>query len=147
MKKTILILFLALASIGMNAQTALPKVYNESIDPIKQIEQTVSKASGSKKFSYCAEEKADKVNRKNGQGTDCENSRELAFAVKFKDFVAVFGFFKLVYNVRAAHDKSEKIGCANFDKNSRRIDENCPMSRKRKTDGNINQRCGNNKDK
>ena len=49
MKKTILILFLALASIGMNAQTALPKVYNESIDPIKQIEQTVSKASGSKK--------------------------------------------------------------------------------------------------
>mgnify|MGYP003402462952 CR=1 FL=1 len=49
MKKTILILFLAFVSIGMKAQTALPKVYNENIDPIKQIEQTVSKASGNKK--------------------------------------------------------------------------------------------------
>ena len=49
MKKNILILLLALVSIGMNAQTALPKVYNENIDPIKQIERTVSKASGSKK--------------------------------------------------------------------------------------------------
>lgn len=44
MKKTILILFLALASFGMKAQTQLPKVYNEKVDPIAQIDQAVAKA-------------------------------------------------------------------------------------------------------
>lgn len=49
MKKTILILFLALASIGMKAQTQLPKVYNEKADPIAQIDQAVAKAAKGKK--------------------------------------------------------------------------------------------------
>ena len=44
MKKTILFLFLALASFGMKAQTQLPKVYNEKVDPIAQIDQAVAKA-------------------------------------------------------------------------------------------------------
>ena len=49
MRKALFTLVLALACLGVNAQTALPKVYNESIDPLKQIEQTVSKASKNKK--------------------------------------------------------------------------------------------------
>ena len=49
MKKAFFTLVLALACLGVNAQTALPKVYNESIDPLKQIEQTVGKASKNKK--------------------------------------------------------------------------------------------------
>ena len=49
MKKAFFTLVLTLACLGVNAQTALPKVYNESIDPLKQIEQTVGKASKNKK--------------------------------------------------------------------------------------------------
>ena len=49
MKKAFFTLVLALACLGVNAQTALPKVYNESIDPLKQIEQTVGKVSKNKK--------------------------------------------------------------------------------------------------
>ena len=49
MKKAFFTLVLALACLGVNAQTALPKVYNESIEPLKQIEQTVGKASKNKK--------------------------------------------------------------------------------------------------
>ena len=49
MKKVLFTLVLALACLGMNAQTPLPKVYDESIDPLKQIEQTVSRASKNKK--------------------------------------------------------------------------------------------------
>ena len=49
MKKVFLAIVLALTHLGMNAQTSLPKVYNENIDPIKQIEQAVSKASNNQK--------------------------------------------------------------------------------------------------
>lgn len=49
MKKVFLAIVLALTHLGMNAQTLLPKVYNENIDPIKQIEQAVSKASNNQK--------------------------------------------------------------------------------------------------
>lgn len=49
MKKTILILAFALTCIWANAQTQLPKVYNEKIDPITQIDQAVSKAAKTKK--------------------------------------------------------------------------------------------------
>ena len=49
MKKTILILFLAIACLGMKAQTQLPKVYDEKADPIAQIDQAVAKAAKGKK--------------------------------------------------------------------------------------------------
>lgn len=49
MKKTILLLVLAISAIGMNAQTQLPKVYNEKINPMTQIDQAVAKAAKGKK--------------------------------------------------------------------------------------------------
>ena len=50
MKKTIFTLALALvANITIMAQTSLPKVYNEKINPMTQLDQTISKASKSKK--------------------------------------------------------------------------------------------------
>jgi uncharacterized protein YyaL (SSP411 family) len=49
MKKTILILAFALTCIWANAQTQLPKVYNEKIDPITQIDKAVAKATKAKK--------------------------------------------------------------------------------------------------
>ena len=39
--------------LGMNAQTALKKVYNEDINPIEQIEQAVVKAKSEGKFVVC----------------------------------------------------------------------------------------------
>lgn len=50
MKKTIFTLALALvANITIMAQSSLPKVYNEKINPMTQLDQTISKASKSKK--------------------------------------------------------------------------------------------------
>lgn len=50
MNKTIFTLALALvANITIMAQTSLPKVYNEKINPMTQLDQTISKASKSKK--------------------------------------------------------------------------------------------------
>lgn len=49
MKKTLLTLVLTMAFIGLNAQTPLPKVYNESINPLAQIDQALAKASKEKK--------------------------------------------------------------------------------------------------
>jgi uncharacterized protein YyaL (SSP411 family) len=49
MKKTILILAFALTCIWANAQTLLPKVYNEKIDPITQIDKAIAKAAKAKK--------------------------------------------------------------------------------------------------
>ena len=48
------LLFLVCAmGLGMNAQTALKKVYNEDINPIEQIEQAVVKAKSEGKFVVC----------------------------------------------------------------------------------------------
>lgn len=49
MKKVLFTFVFTLVCLGVNSQTPLPKVYNENIDPIKQIEQAISKASKSQK--------------------------------------------------------------------------------------------------
>lgn len=49
MRKTVLTLVFAMTFMGINAQTPLPKVYNESINPLTQIDQALAKASKEKK--------------------------------------------------------------------------------------------------
>ena len=50
MKKISLLLTLAfVACISISAQNALPKVYNENINPLEQIDNTIVKAKKSKK--------------------------------------------------------------------------------------------------
>ena len=53
MRKVIIILIAVLFSPSADAQTGLKKVYNEDINPIEQIEQTVAKAKSGGKFVVC----------------------------------------------------------------------------------------------
>ena len=53
MRKVIIILIAVLCSLSADAQTGLKKVYNEDINPIEQIEQTVAKAKSGGKFVVC----------------------------------------------------------------------------------------------
>ena len=53
MRKVIMILIFVLCSLSADAQTGLKKVYNEDINPIEQIEQTVAKAKSGGKFVVC----------------------------------------------------------------------------------------------
>jgi thioredoxin-related protein len=52
-KKLILSLLAVCFTLTTNAQTALKKVYNEDINPIEQIDQTVVKAKSEGKFVVC----------------------------------------------------------------------------------------------
>jgi len=52
-KKFFLSLLAGLFALSVNAQTALKKVYNESIDPIGQIDQALVKAKSEGKFVIC----------------------------------------------------------------------------------------------
>ena len=53
MRKVIIILIAVIFSLSADAQTGLKKVYNEDINPIEQIEQTVAKAKSGGKFVVC----------------------------------------------------------------------------------------------
>lgn len=53
MKKTAAIIFLMLMLITANAQTTLKKVYDESIDPVEQINKAVSEAKTSGRYVVC----------------------------------------------------------------------------------------------
>ena len=53
MRKVIIILIAVLFSLSADAQKGLKKVYNEDINPIEQIEQTVAKAKSGGKFVVC----------------------------------------------------------------------------------------------
>jgi thioredoxin-related protein len=53
MRKIIIILIAVLFSLSADAQTGLKKVYNDDINPIEQIEQTVAKAKSGGKFVVC----------------------------------------------------------------------------------------------
>ena len=53
MKKTIFTLLTVLMTVSMNAQTGLKKVYNEDINPLEQIDQTLVKAKSEGKFVVC----------------------------------------------------------------------------------------------
>ena len=53
MRKVIIILIAVLFSLSADAQTGMKKVYNEDINPIEQIEQTVAKAKSGGKFVVC----------------------------------------------------------------------------------------------
>ena len=54
MKKILAISVLSLLfAVGLQAQTALKKVYNEDINPIEQIDQAVAKAKSEGKFVIC----------------------------------------------------------------------------------------------
>ncbi|MBR4730099.1 MAG: thioredoxin family protein [Prevotella sp.] len=52
-RKLFLLLLVCAMGLGMNAQTALKKVYNEDINPVEQIEQAVVKAKSEGKFVVC----------------------------------------------------------------------------------------------
>lgn len=52
MKKTLFVLFLAVISI-VNANAQLPKVYDESIDPMAQIDNALKTAKSQDKFVVC----------------------------------------------------------------------------------------------
>ena len=52
-KKTLLSLLAFLLALTTNAQTALPKVYDEDVNPIQQIDQAVMKAKSEGKFVIC----------------------------------------------------------------------------------------------
>ena len=52
-KKMILLLSAVCFMLTMNAQTALKKVYDESVNPIEQIDQAVAKAKSEGKFVVC----------------------------------------------------------------------------------------------
>lgn len=52
-KKSFLSFLAFLFALMTNAQTALPKVYDENIDPIEQINQAVKKAKSEGKFVIC----------------------------------------------------------------------------------------------
>lgn len=53
MRKTIILLLVAMFAITVNAQTALKKVYNEDINPLEQIDQALVKAKANGKFVVC----------------------------------------------------------------------------------------------
>ena len=53
MKGTIIALITVFFSLAANAQTGLKKVYDESINPIEQIDQAVVKAKSEGKFVVC----------------------------------------------------------------------------------------------
>ena len=53
MKKVIISMVIGLVALTASAQTGLKKVYNEEIDPIEQIDQTVVKAKAEGKFVIC----------------------------------------------------------------------------------------------
>ena len=53
MKKIMIILLVVMLATTMNAQTGLKKVYNESINPLEQIDQAVVKAKSEGKFVIC----------------------------------------------------------------------------------------------
>lgn len=53
MRKTIILLLVAMFAITVNAQTALKKVYNEDINPLEQIDQALVKAKTNGKFVVC----------------------------------------------------------------------------------------------
>ena len=53
MRKIMILLLVAMFAITMNAQTALKKVYNEDINPLEQIDQTLVKAKANGKFVVC----------------------------------------------------------------------------------------------
>ena len=52
-KKFVLLLLGSMMVLGVHAQTALKKVYNEDINPVEQIEQAVVKAKSEGKFVVC----------------------------------------------------------------------------------------------
>lgn len=52
-KKLFIALFIATVALTVNAQTGLKKVYDESINPIEQIDQAVAKAKSEGKFVIC----------------------------------------------------------------------------------------------
>ena len=52
-KKTLLALLALVFALTMNAQTALPKVYDEDVNPVEQIDQAVMKAKSEGKFVIC----------------------------------------------------------------------------------------------
>ncbi|MCH5301775.1 MAG: thioredoxin family protein [Prevotella sp.] len=53
MKKVLTLALAALLSLAAGAQTALKKVYDETIDPMAQIDEAVAKASAGGKFVVC----------------------------------------------------------------------------------------------
>ena len=53
MKKIMIVLLVVMLATTMNAQTGLKKVYNESINPLEQIDQAVVKAKSEGKFVIC----------------------------------------------------------------------------------------------
>jgi len=53
MKKIMIVLLVVMLATTMNAQTGLKKVYNESINPLEQIDQAVVKAKANGKFVVC----------------------------------------------------------------------------------------------
>jgi thioredoxin-related protein len=52
-KKIVMTLAAACVAVAMNAQTALKKVYDETINPLEQIDQAVVKAKSEGKFVIC----------------------------------------------------------------------------------------------
>lgn len=52
-KKTILILLAILCTLSVSAQRQLKKVYDESINPVEQIEKAVAKAKAEGKYAIC----------------------------------------------------------------------------------------------
>lgn len=53
MKKIMMTLAVACFALAMNAQTALKKVYNETVNPLEQIDQAIAKAKTEGKFVIC----------------------------------------------------------------------------------------------
>ena len=53
MKKVFVVLLAVLFPLLANAQTGLKKVYNEDVNPIEQIDQTIVKAKSEGKFVIC----------------------------------------------------------------------------------------------
>ena len=52
-KRLFIALFIAFVALTANAQTKLKKVYDESINPLEQIDQAVAKAKSEGKFVIC----------------------------------------------------------------------------------------------
>ena len=53
MKKSIIILIIAVLSLNASAQSKVKKVYDENIDPVEQIKDAVKKADRDNKFVVC----------------------------------------------------------------------------------------------
>ena len=53
MKRLVIVLLFAIVALVANAQGALKKVYDESLDPIEQIDKALSTAKNSGKFVVC----------------------------------------------------------------------------------------------